>query len=445
MRHVIAVALTGLVFFINNPAWAESCEAMAETLTVDQAVSLALSRHPAVTEADERIEAAKASVSSSRASWYPRAKIDYSFSDFRAPHIMKQGGAEIQTAHQTLYNWDVTVIQPLFTGFARSAGVNLAKLDLESRRMEKEQTVLDLTLSVKSACYNLILAQRLEEVSNQETDALAAHQRDAELFFKEGLIRPNDLLQARVALAHSVQQRERARAETSKAGVHLNSLLNRPLDSPVDVLDIAGTIQFWNEPDAAQLDEQALTQRPLMKLLDISLKQLDHSLILAKSPLYPTVSLVGQYEQSGDSFEANHNDYTNDHNASVTVQASWTFFQGGKVLSESRKVKGQIRALKAGIERHRNQIKEEVHSAFLDCRTASNNIETASKALDQARENWRTTDLQYKQQVATATDVLDARAFLTQADSNYYRAVYGYLNAVAALDRAAGGKIRRPK
>lgn len=182
----------------------------------------------------------------------------------------------------------------------------------------------------------------------------------------------------------------------------------------------------------------ALAHRPLMKLLAISMKQLDQSLTLAKSSLYPTVSLVGRYEQSGDSFEANTNDYTNDHNASVHMEASWTFFQGGKVLSETRKVKRQMSALTAGIDRHRNQIREEVHSAVLDCRTASNNIETASKALDQARENWRTTDLQYKQQVATATDVLDARAFLTQADSNYYRALYGYLNAVAALDRAVG-------
>ena len=62
------------------------------------------------------------------------------------------------------------------------------------------------------------------------------------------------------------------------------------------------------------------------------------------------------------------------------------------------------------------------------------------QALDLARENWRISDLQYKEQVTTSTDVLDARALLTQADTNYFRAVYGFLDAVAGLDRAVGNR-----
>ncbi len=77
----------------------------------------------------------------------------------------------------------------------------------------------------------------------------------------------------------------------------------------------------------------------------------------------------------------------------------------------------------------------------LDCRVTVKNIDTAQKALAQARENWRITDLQYKEQAATSTDVLDARTFLTQADTNYYRAVYGYLDAVAGLDRTTGKRM----
>lgn len=46
-----------------------------------------------------------------------------------------------------------------------------------------------------------------------------------------------------------------------------------------------------------------------------------------------------------------------------------------------------------------------------------------------------------KEQIATSTDVLDARNFLTQADTNYFRSMYGYLSAVAALERAVGRRI----
>ncbi len=74
---------------------------------------------------------------------------------------------------------------------------------------------------------------------------------------------------------------------------------------------------------------------------------------------------------------------------------------------------------------------------------AKKNITTASRALDQALENWRITNVQYRQQVATSTEVLDARTFLTQADSNYYNSLYGYLSAIAELSRVVGKDIMK--
>lgn len=177
-----------------------------------------------------------------------------------------------------------------------------------------------------------------------------------------------------------------------------------------------------------------------MQLMDISMEKLQHSLRIAKSGWYPTVSLVGQYEQSGDDPGATENDFTNDYNASISVQAQWRFFQSGKTRAETDGARRQINALRSGISQYQNQIREEVRNAILDCQTARNNIVTAGAALEQAKENWRITDLQFRQQVSTSTDVLDARAFLTQADSNYFAAVYGFLDAVSELDRAIGRK-----
>ena len=59
-------------------------------------------------------------------------------------------------------------------------------------------------------------------------------------------------------------------------------------------------------------------------------------------------------------------------------------------------------------------------------------------------ENWRITDLQYKEQIATSTDVLDARTELTQAESNYYQALYGYMISLCDLERAMGKRHVQP-
>jgi len=59
-------------------------------------------------------------------------------------------------------------------------------------------------------------------------------------------------------------------------------------------------------------------------------------------------------------------------------------------------------------------------------------------ALKQAKENYRITDLQYKEQVTTSTEVLDARTLLSQSEANYYGALYGYFDALARLERTVG-------
>jgi len=81
-----------------------------------------------------------------------------------------------------------------------------------------------------------------------------------------------------------------------------------------------------------------------------------------------------------------------------------------------------------------------VKSAFVNLKVAEKNIQTAKESLTHAKENLRITNLQYQQQITTSTEVLDARTFLTQAETNYYSALYGYMMSMAELERAIGRK-----
>ena len=143
----------------------------------------------------------------------------------------------MQIAHQRQYNWDITVVQPLFTGFALRSQYDIARLDTVAKELEKAQAVLDVTRHVRGACYRLLLAQQLLKVSDSEVETLAAHKRDAELFYGQGLIPPNDQLKAEVALSNSLQENGRVRAEVKKAKIRINRLLNRPLDTELVIED----------------------------------------------------------------------------------------------------------------------------------------------------------------------------------------------------------------
>jgi outer membrane protein TolC len=69
------------------------------------------------------------------------------------------------------------------------------------------------------------------------------------------------------------------------------------------------------------------------------------------------------------------------------------------------------------------------------------NLQTARVAVEQAMENQRMTLAQYQQQVVVFSEVLDAQVYLTQAQANYYQALYGCQLAWADLERAVGGSL----
>ena len=372
----------------------------------------------------------------------PQASVNYSYTGLSETPVMKSNGQRVPVSAKDQYHWDITIAQPLFTGFALSSKLGIAKLDVVIRQMEKDQTILTLARDVKIACYRLLLAEKLRMVSEDEVQALTAHRHDSDVFYRQGLIPLNDLLEADVALANAVQGLARANADVKKAKADLNTLLNRGVMNPIRLedLDNAPPQSFKFDP----LGRAALENRPELKALYSSAEQLGLAEKLAKSSWYPEISLAGHYEQNGDEPNAGSNDYANSHNSSISIQATWTFWDSGKTRAEIAQARHDLKALEATIRTVENQIHLEVQNAILECEVAWENIGTASKALEQARENWRLTNMRFQQQVDTSTDVLDARSFRTQADTNYFRALYGYLGALAELDRSTGRKPKAP-
>jgi outer membrane protein len=187
----------------------------------------------------------------------------------------------------------------------------------------------------------------------------------------------------------------------------------------------------------AQID-QALSNRSEIALLGRSIRSKDSEALASKSEFYPRIELTGKYQQDGDDPGASNNDFTNQYNASLGVQARWTFFEFGKTRSTAARMRAERRALEQALEKARNDIRLQVVEARLALNVALSNIDTATSALKQAQEHWRITNLLYQQQLTTSTEVLDARSYLDGARSAYHEAHYGYGSALARLEWATG-------
>lgn len=407
-------------------------------LTLNKAIEMALHNNTLIKQAIENQEAAIEEQKSARADFLPKASAGYSYTRLKDSPYSIMEGTQIDVGDNDQYHWDLTLSQPLFTGFALSTRYKMAKLGVDIKDAEKEQAVLDVVKQVKSAYFNILFTKKFLLVADEAVNQLESHVRDAEKFYEQGMIPYNDLLRSKVALADTLQNRVRAEGSVEMAMSAFNTLLRIDLNRKTDVEDILDIAPCAY--DLSSLIKESMENRPELEAIRLAIRSSDQAVTLAQSAYYPEVNLVGSYEQNGHNPPATENDYGNTHNASVTLQASWTFFEWGKTRAEVNKYRRNKSFLAEKLKGIEDSIKLEVKGAFLDLKVAKKNIQTAKKSLVQAEENWRITNLQYQQQMTTSTEVLDARTFLTRAETNYYGALYGYMISLAELERAAGRK-----
>lgn len=418
------------------PAAAGAAAPGPPPLTLDEALAIARDHSPLIEAAEANREGARAEVRAARAGFLPRASAQYGYSRLKDDPFQRIGGVPIVVGDADVHHWDLTLSQPLFTGFAVTSRHEMAKIEAEIRELERQQQIVAVRQDLRIAWFEALLAARLGRVAEDTVTALTAHRRDAAGFLAQGLNSRNDLLKAEASLANAVQERERARAAGEVARSRLGWIMGREIEPgrPLEDFTAVDTHPLELQP----LYDEAERNSPVLQSYRMGLDSLDQSVTLAKSGYYPTIAVTGKYEQNGSDLGAETNDFANDHNASVTLTAKWDFFEGGRTGAEVAKQQSSRRALAARQREAEDQIRLAVKQAWLDLQVADNSIAAAAQGRDQARENWRITNLQYRNQVITSTEVLDSQALLSQAESNYYRALYGYRIAMARLDRALG-------
>jgi len=349
------------------------------------------------------------------------------------------GGAFIP--EQTLnsrdnYQLKLSATQPVFTGFALISSYKLAKLGIDQSKMEVELEKLDLTLNVKEAYYNILIADKAVEVAEKDVVSRKSNVEVVRNFYNVGMIPINDLLKAEVELANSQQNLVKALNAARLTRAAFNTVLSRDINAPVEIKDIPG---FQPErEDFGAYQEKALKNRPEMKLVNIGILRADQQIRLALSKFYPEIGVTFDYIKEGDEPDVSGSPFHESSRYEIGAALKWTFWEWGKTFFSVREkvsLRKELIQTKKALE---DRISLELKDAVLGLKTAEENIPTTKKAVKQGEENLRVNEERYKAQVTTITEVLDAQTLLTRARVDYLKAHYAHRLAKAKLERAAG-------
>ena len=430
---VVLLVYAGLTI-LPRGAW---CQAEGPVITLQDAIRLALERNLDVQLAREEIDFARNRQNEAGTGFLPKVKADYSY---RRPgdSTSKIGGVEFQNEDNNQYRFTGTVEQPIFTGFATLSTYELARLGLDSAKIQLERARLDIILRVKETYIGIIQAEKIRGVAEQSVRQLQENLKVAQNFYRVGLSPKIDVLDAETRLGDAELQLIRATNDVAVRKANLNTVLRQPVDIPVEVEDILTTAPYEKSYEASQ--ETALKHRPEVLDAETQVASAEQQITFARSGYYPTISLAANYYRRGDSPDVDGSPFVEREDWDVVAAATWTLFEWGKTRYAVFQQEARLRQARETLEKVKDTVRLDVKSEYLTLKAAYEAIGVARKAVISAEENFRISQERYKEQVATATEVLDAQTRLTQAKSNYTTAISVFNVEVARLIRAMGSE-----
>ncbi len=448
---MIRTQLRGLVFSIYISFFLISCPAPVSaqettgTFNLFQTIEDAVKANLGLKQSKEEVNAALATKKARTTNFFPTLSARYGYIRRDKPTTQALMGQLGQTTDVIInpedeYNFVTSFTQPIFTGFALINQYKIASLGLDVAEISEKLTRQDVILDAKNAYFSILKSQKLMAVAEDTVKQATGQKEVAENMYQVGMSPLNDLLQSQVQLANDKQRFITAQNNLEISKSQFNTLLRRPVNSPVAIVDILDYTPF--EYDINYCLTEANQNRLEIEVADLEVQIAQKDYELSKRDYFPSIDLTGSWTRRGTDWDADGGEGISDKKFwDIRATANWNFWEWGRTRYGVKEKLSRLSQANYRKEDILDNIELEVKQAFLRTKETEKNITTIEKAIEQAKENLRITEERYKEQVSTTTDVLVAQTLLTETMTNYYNALYDFKIAKAVLYRAIGQEI----
>ena len=407
-----------------------------EIFTLKQTIENAVKANLGLKSSKEETAAALAVKKAQRTRFFPTFSASYQYD--RMDEGASIGG--FATTSPEEYEFVTSFSQPIFTGFSLLRQYDITDIGLDIAQVKEQLARQDIILDAKNAYFQLLQNQKLHDIAQKTVIQIRAQKEVADNFYQVGMTPLNDLLQAQVELANAKQELIVAKNNMDNAESNFNTLLRRPINTPVVLKDILDYAPFEETLEYCLL--KAEKNRFEIKIADMEIEIAQKEIQLAKKDYYPTIDLEGAYFKRGTEWDVRGGTGIFDPSGwNIRAVAKWNFWEWGRTsygVTEKHSRLFQAQLQKKEIV---DNIRLEVKTAYLRTQEAERAIKTVEKAIEQAKENFRINQERYKEQISTQTDVLIAQTLLSRTMTNYYNALYSFKISKATLYRSIGREV----
>ena len=409
----------------------------SDSLTMDQAVKIAMDNHPAILGAAQGIFSAAAKVEQNKGAFYPEISGLGSYERIGpVPTFELPGGPEEALAPANNYDFHVGLFQTVYDFGRRSTSVDLAETGQHAAADNVELVKSNLSYQTIQVFYSILFLQQNIAVKDDQIGALNQHLDITQKKVQTGTATNFDILTTQVRVATAQSQRSDLVNALHKQENMLRQLTGLSPDSPITLKG-----EFLPREISLNVDSlisQALSQLPEMRLSRTAEESATLQRQLASLGNRPSlgINLLGGFKNG---YFPNLNTIKADWAGGAEIQAP--IFNGFQTRSRVRQADAALHAAQEHTSDLQRQIVTNVTQAISDVQTSQEKIATSEPQVAQAEQAVTIANGRYNAGVATNLDLLDAETALADAKLIYLQALYQLVISQYALDKAVGRKV----
>jgi outer membrane protein TolC len=414
----------------------------ARDLSLPQALQLAREHSFAIKKASAQREAYDQNLKAAMAERFPTLSLT-SIASYKnnvasldlaipgAPPIHREIGTK------DVYQTDVRLSVPLFTGGKLSGGIGMASATRDYYSALENAGVDEILLTTRVAYLSLYKADK--EIATAQAALKRANlmRSDVQSLYDAGAADSVDILEATLAVSNAQMRVTAMQNDRRQKEIELETLLGVDPEEQITVTDKP------QPPDTSSINYTGIAAtKPELMAAKSSEEISKHLVALNKSDYFPTLSAFGGYSYGKPNIDQFHNDF-NDYFV-VGASLNWSFNIGGRTPHKVSMARLQAQAANNIYDQVQEQLDEQARVALENLKLTYQRYVTASTNYRVASDNYRLAHDKYTQGVLPSNRLLEIEASLSEAEAtlastqvDYYivASQYYYVTGSAQLEK----------
>ena len=411
------------------------------TLTLDQAIEIALSDNPTIQVAEKSVELKRVSNKETALGLLPEASLSGAYTRTIKKQTMVMNGMKFQVGIPNQYQGGLSVSLPIFAPTLYKS-MRLTKTDVELAVEQARSSKQDLVNQVTKAFYQTLLAQDSYAVLEKSFAQSEENFRIVNAKFEQGRVSEFDKISAEVQMRNLQPSVISARNAVELSKLQLLVLMNI---EPETEIELQGSLTDYEESVYAGVltaDTNSLKNNSTLLQLDMNAKMLRQTLSLNKQNFAPIVALQFNYMYTCMANDFKFKDYEWNPYSNVSLSVSIPLFKYSN-FSNVKKTNIQISQLMQNRDYTARQLAMQQQSYLNSMAASAEQVSSNKEAITQAEKGRAIAEKLYEVGRGTILELNSAEVALTQAQLTYAQSIFDYLSAKADLDKLQGKEYVR--